>query len=478
MIVSGPKGAKMLFLLCTVLLVALSIEAAPQKDQINYLPGLEEKPSFLQYSGYLNVPGGKYFHYWFVESQKDPSSSPVVLWLNGGPGCSSVDGFLAGHGPFLVQEGGNTLKSNPHSWNKIANMLYLETPAGVGYSYSDDKSYQINDTQVARDNYMAMKDFFRLFPEFSENEFYIAGESYGGFYVPNLAVELSKDDSINLKGIAIGNGLTDYEINDNSLLYFAYYHGLIDTKLWSELQAACCKDNKCEFVKAKDQTCKVKTILAYSQARAIGLNSYNLYKKCEHGKPGEIRDLGDHFVVYIPGIYSTKVHSNFRTKLQRLSKLKKPIKLGVPCLDDTSINTYMNKLEVQKALHVHHLEPGWDVCSADVFWTFIRELRNVRAQYLELLNKGYRIFVYSGDSDMACNFLGIEWFVHSLERELQVPYNAWRYDEEGHSQIAGFVKQYANLTLLTVKGAGHMVATDKPKEALILFHKFINNEPF
>ncbi|XP_077315357.1 lysosomal protective protein-like [Lithobates pipiens] len=468
----------MVFLLCTMLLVALSIEAAPQKDQITYLPGLEEQPCFQQYSGYLNVSGGKYFHYWFVESQQDPSSSPVVLWLNGGPGCSSLDGFLAGHGPFLVQEGGNTLKSNPHSWNKIANMLYLETPAGVGYSYSDDKSYKINDTQVARDNYMAMKDFFRLFPEFSENEFYIAGESYGGFYVPNLAVELSKDDSINLKGIAIGNGLTDYDINDNSLFYFAYYHGLIDTKLWSELQAACCKDNKCDFKNAKDEICEAKTTVAFSQIHRDKLNIYNLYKKCEYGNPEEIRDLGDHFAVYIPGIYSTKVHSDFRTKLKRLSQLNKPIKLSVPCLDDTSINTYMNKREVQKALHVHHLKPGWDVCSENVFVTYIRELTNVRAQYLELLNKGYRIFVYSGDTDMACNFLGIEWFVHSLKQELQEQYRVWLYKEEGHLQIAGFIKQYANLTLLTVKGAGHMVASDKPKEAFILFQHFINNESF
>nr|DBA27812.1 TPA: hypothetical protein GDO54_008269 [Pyxicephalus adspersus] len=191
----------MILLLCTICLVIFSIQAAPQKDQIAFLPGLDEQPSFLQYSGYLNVPGGKYLHYWFVESQQNPSASPVVLWLNGGPGCSSLDGFLTGHGPFLVQEDGNTLKKNPHSWNK-----------------------------VAWDNHMALKDFFRLFPEFKDNDFYIAGESYGGFYVPRLAVELSKDVSINLKGIAIGNGLTSYDINSNSLLYFAYYHGLIDTE--------------------------------------------------------------------------------------------------------------------------------------------------------------------------------------------------------------------------------------------------------
>ncbi|KAM5125324.1 lysosomal protective protein [Mantella aurantiaca] len=471
-------SAHMISLLCVVILVTLCIDAAPSNHQIIDLPGLDKQPAFRQYSGYLSVPGGKHLHYWFVECQRDPTSSPLLLWLNGGPGCSSLDGFLTGHGPFLVQEDGNTLKENPHSWNKIVNMLYLETPAGVGFSYSDDKNYEINDTQVAQDNYMALKEFFRLFPELSENEFYIAGESYGGFYVPNLAVRLSKDGGINLKGIAIGNGLTSYEINDNSLLYFAYYHGLIDTNLWSELRASCCEGDKCEFANAESEECKLKAMSAYRQIGISGMNMYNMYKKCEHGDPGEIRDLGDHIVAYHPGIYTTNVQSRFRATLRRLSQSEKPVKMKTPCLDDTGINAYMNKPEVQKALHVPRLEPGWEVCSADVFQLFIRELDSIRDQYLELLDKGYRIFVYSGDTDMACNFLGIEWFVHSLGQKLQVPYKAWLYEEDGHQQIAGFVKKYANLTLLTVKGAGHMVATDKPKVASILFHHFINDEPF
>ncbi|CAI9535785.1 unnamed protein product [Staurois parvus] len=466
----------MIHLLCSVVLVALSIEAAPQKDQINHLPGLDEEPSFLQYSGYLNVPGGKYLHYWFVESQQDPSSSPVVLWLNGGPGCSSLGGFLKGHGPFLVQEDGHTLKSNPHSWNKIANMLYLESPAGVGFSYSDDKRYQTNDTQTARDNHMALKDFFHHFPEFSGNDFYIAGESYGGFYVPYLAVELSNDDSINLKGIAIGNGLTSYRMNHDSLMYFVYYHGLIDTELWSDMQSACCKETKCNFMDLKNQQCVQKMRIASVSFHQ--LNIYNLYKPCENGEPGQIRDLGDHVVAYHPGVYNPEIHSRFRAKLKKFSELKKPIKLGMPCANYTRINTYLNKPDVQAELHVKNPQTGWTSCSEEVFGLFDSDSEDVQDQYLELLKKGYRIFVYSGDIDMACNFLGVDWFITSLKLKMQVPYNVWWYTGEDPPQVAGFVKQYANLTLLTVKGAGHMVPEDKPEAAFIIFHHFINNEPF
>ncbi|MEE6528776.1 hypothetical protein FKM82_017356, partial [Ascaphus truei] len=83
---------------------------------------------------------------------------------------------------------------------------------------------------VAHNNYLALKEFFRLFPEFSKNDFYITGESYGGVYVPTLAVEVSQDPSINLKGIAVGNGLTSYELNYNSLFYFSHYHAILGTE--------------------------------------------------------------------------------------------------------------------------------------------------------------------------------------------------------------------------------------------------------
>ncbi|KAF3855586.1 hypothetical protein F7725_016309 [Dissostichus mawsoni] len=116
-------------------------------------PGLQKQPSFRHFSGYLNTV------FRLVESQKDPSSDPLVLWLNGGPGCSSLDGLLTEHGPYL-----------------IANVLYLESPAGVGFSYSDDKNYVTNDTEVSMNNYLALKEFFRLFPEFSKSELFLTDE--------------------------------------------------------------------------------------------------------------------------------------------------------------------------------------------------------------------------------------------------------------------------------------------------------------
>nr|KAF6329790.1 cathepsin A [Myotis myotis] len=433
----GRGGAEMVraapsplfFPLLLLLLWSPRGEAAPDQDEIQCLPGLAKQPSFRQYSGYLRGSGSKHLHYWFVESQKDPKSSPVVLWLNGGPGCSSLDGFLTEHGPFLVQPDGVTLEYNPYSWNLIANVLYLESPAGVGFSYSKDKFYATNDTEVAQSNFEALQDFFRLFPEYKDNELFLTGESYAGIYIPTLAVLVMQDPSMNLQGLAVGNGLSSYEQNDNSLVYFAYYHGLLGNRLWSSLQTHCCSQNKCNFYDNKDQECvnslqEVSHIVASS-----GLNIYNLY---------------------------------------------------APCTNTTAASTYLNNPFVRKALHIPEQLPGWDMCNFLVNIQYRRLYQSMDSQYLKLLGaQKYRILLYNGDVDMACNFLGDEWFVDSLNQKMEVQRRPWlvKYGDSGE-QIAGFVKEFSNIAFLTIKGAGHMVPTDKPQAALTMFSRFLNKQPY
>ncbi|XP_005102722.2 lysosomal protective protein-like [Aplysia californica] len=233
-------SVKELVLLLTAVTSAL-VSSAPSKDQIQHLPGLAQQPTFKQYSGYLSALGTKQLHYWFVESQNEPSSDPVVLWLNGGPGCSSLFGLLQENGPFTIQPDGKTLVANPSSWNTLTNVIYLEAPAGVGYSYSKDKDYRTDDDDTSLNNLVAMVDFFRKFPEYKKNDFYITGESYGGIYVPLLALRVVENRTINLKGFAIGNGLSDVKLNDNSVNFLTYYHGIVGSELWDKTLKDCCK---------------------------------------------------------------------------------------------------------------------------------------------------------------------------------------------------------------------------------------------
>ena len=154
-------------------------------DQVKDLPGLTFTPSFNHFSGYLQVSPTRHIHYWYIESMKDPSTDPVVFWTNGGPGCSGLLGLGTEMGPFVFEAGGK-LSLNPFTWNNIANILYVEQPAGVGFSkFSDPDDANVGDERAAEDNYKLIKAFFERFPERKPNEFFIASESYGGHYMPS-----------------------------------------------------------------------------------------------------------------------------------------------------------------------------------------------------------------------------------------------------------------------------------------------------
>ena len=259
------------------LLIALIINCVinDNSDQIKALPGFDGEPNFKQYSGYLN--GGKdiKLFYWFVESQVNPSNDPVLLWLNGGPGESSLWGMFLENGPFRVASDGKTLTSDPNSWNALANVLYLESPVGVGYSYyTGNDTYRSDDNSTALMNRLALQEFFNKFPKFKTNSFYIAGESYGGHYVPMLALELLKNSpDVNLKGLAIGNGWVDSKLQESSSFEYAYYHGaFIDHKSWTQTTNTKCKCSEsgqhCDF---SDQADSLIFKFNYN-----GLSPYNL----------------------------------------------------------------------------------------------------------------------------------------------------------------------------------------------------------
>jgi cathepsin A (carboxypeptidase C) len=271
---------------------------ASKSDEIISLPGLYPSPDFKQYSGYLDATQGRHLFYWFVESQNNPSKDPVVLWLNGGPGGSSLYGLFTENGPFRVLPDGKTLTYDEHSWNSLANILYLESPAGAGFSYSDNNDYRTSDDQTLKFNYEALKDFFKKYPKFSKNDFYLTGESYAGFYLPLLAVKIlnEKSSKINLKGLAIGNGHLDLKILAQSVVFSSLYHGLIDTRLFNDMKSQCCfgqkNDIECYFpiITPNDSmvpiipnplcTAKFKKFYDVYESSVHNHYVYNLYDSC------------------------------------------------------------------------------------------------------------------------------------------------------------------------------------------------------
>lgn len=142
-----------------------------------------------QSSGYLDIiDQDKHLFYWFFESRNDPSTDPIILWLNGGPGCSSITGLLFEKiGPSYITKEIKP-EHNPYSWNNNASVIFLEQPVGVGFSYSSKK---VGDTATAaKDTYVFLELFFQKFPQFLTSNLHIAGESYAGHYLPKIASEI------------------------------------------------------------------------------------------------------------------------------------------------------------------------------------------------------------------------------------------------------------------------------------------------
>ncbi|VDM80807.1 unnamed protein product [Strongylus vulgaris] len=143
------------------------------------LPGLTWALNFAHYSGYLAASPGNYLHYWLTESQNSPANDPLILWLNGGPGCSSLGGLFEELGPFHVNSDGKTLFENVFSWNKVGNVLFMEAPRDVGFSY---RSSDVKPDSSYNDDYVWD----------SKTTIRINRESYGGVYVPTLTRALIK----------------------------------------------------------------------------------------------------------------------------------------------------------------------------------------------------------------------------------------------------------------------------------------------
>lgn len=449
-----------------VLLTALPGRRAAQ-DGIQQLPGLREQPGFKQYSGFLQAGGSRRLHYWFVESQHSPNTDPVVLWMNGGPGCSSLIGMMTELGPFRLSSDGHNLTTNPYSWNKVANVVFLEAPVGVGFSYDQSGShYNRSDDTTADDNYLAVQDFFSKFPHLRKNDFYVTGESYAGVYVPMLTLRILRNPGeIRLKGLAIGNGFFDRDLRQNSRIFFGYYHGLFSQQTWNKLTKNCCNgslsQHSCDFYGSVSPPCA--EAVKEAEINFDGLNHYNLYDPCE-----DLTEANPETSSRMEMNWSRIFESRHRTPSVMSSS---PVQ---SCIDDSAVERYLNRRDVKSALHVLESPLCWEKCRSKFNYT--KQYSSMKDTVRKLVDsKRLRTLIYNGDVDMVCNFLSNQWFLDALGYPLTSPNKRWMYGKH----VAGFFQTYkGNITFLTVKGAGHLVPTSKPAQALQMITTFLSGKPF
>ncbi|EJD05531.1 serine carboxypeptidase [Fomitiporia mediterranea MF3/22] len=429
-------------------------------------------PDVQQYSGYLDVTDGKHLFFWFFESRTYPETAPLILWLNGGPGCSSSTGLLFELGPCRIANDGLNITYNPHSWNTHANIIFLDQPVNVGYSYSDDGS-SVNTSPAAGEDVLAfLQLFLTRFPKYADAPFHIAAESYGGTYAPNFAsiihkhnkaLELSPKENvvkINLASIMIGNGMTDRYIQDASIPTFACEGPF---PIYDDPNGP-----ECQALRGKVPTCQRLINACYKYNSRLACVPAGIY--CNAQLYGPIQQSGKN-------PYDVR-------------KTCDPEKDTSLCYKQMGwIETWMN--EEQNKLDVGaHPDVEFASCNFQVNQAFMLQgdsTHNSALLLTDLVNDGVRVLIYAGNADYMCNFIGNEAWLEAMGSKFHDAFAAseaqpWITLSGG--KIAGTVRTAGaneftagNVTFVTVYDAGHMVPFDQPEAALDLITRWIFDAP-
>lgn len=419
-------------------------------------------PTVSVYTGYLDVDqGAKHLFFYFFESRRHPETDDVMMWINGGPGCSAALGLLFEHGPCSIDVNGSSptgTKWNPYSWNKEANIFFLDQPVGVGYSYADFGETVETTEDAAQNVHAFITIFFEVFKQFEGRPLHLAGESYGGRYLPIFASEIYDQNeiakaegrsTINLHSILIGNGITDI-----STLYQGRYEIECGT---AALEVPFQQISSCVCMKSALPRCQ-----AFMRDGCID--------QFDHINCGAA-------VAFCDAQLSTAMWASGRNVYD----------VSMTCEDqelcyagNAIIRDFLDAPETRKMLGAE--SPGeFSLCSSVVGRNFVSHLdkwaHHTQDYVSALLERNIRVLIYAGTYDWQCNWIANKLWVDKLDWTGRSAYakeswRSWYVDGEK----AGETKSAGPLTFATVLGAGHMVPHDKPAEAQALVSRWLANQ--
>ena len=387
----------------------------------------------------------------FFESRNDPENDPVVLWLNGGPGCSSLTGLFLELGPASIDKNLKII-DNPYSWNNNASVIFLDQPVNVGYSYSGGS---VSDTVAAgKDVYALLSLFFKQFPEYATQDFHIAGESYAGHYIPVFASEIlaHKKRNINLQSVLIGNGLTD------ALNQYEYYQPMA---CGEGGYPAVLDESSCQSMENALPRCLSMIESCYSSESVWSCVPASIY--CNNALLGPYQRTGQN--VY-----------DVRGKCEDSSNL---------CYSELGyISEWLNKESVREALGAE--VDGYDSCNMDINRNFLfhgdwmKPFHRLVPGLLEQIP----VLIYAGDADFICNWLGNKAWSDALEWPGHKDYASASMEDlkisdgDNKGDKFGQVKSSGNFTFMRIYGAGHMVPLDQPEAGVEFLNRWIQGEWF
>ncbi|XP_062020606.1 serine carboxypeptidase-like 50 [Rosa rugosa] len=409
-------------------------------------PPLLPKQALPTKSGYLpvNPTTTSAIFYTFYEAQNPTSplsQTPLLIWLQGGPGCSSMVGNFFELGPWRVNFHKHpsdplTLEPNSGSWNRIFGLVFLDNPIGTGFSIaSTPEEIPRNQFAVAQHLFAAITEFIELDPVFRSRPVYITGESYAGKYIPaigyyilqrNIDAESSGSDRhVNLAGVAIGNGETDPVIQVKTHAVNAYFSGLINERQKREVEEL--------------------------QFEAVDFSRAGKWSEAKIARSRVLDRLQD--MTGLPTLYDIRRNASYETHL---------------------VGELLRNEEVRKALGVSNESIVFEECSHLVGEVLHEDMmKSVKYMVEELVRKS-KVLLYQGQFDMRCGVVANEAWVKTMkwegiERFLSADRRVWRLGGE----VAGYVQKWGSLSFVLVSGAGHLVPADQPLRAQAMIEDWV-----
>ncbi|XP_040568439.1 venom serine carboxypeptidase [Lepeophtheirus salmonis] len=421
-------------------------------ESLVYGVGPDDEDDLVSYSGFLRIDDildSNLFFWFFPSCHPHPGSRPLIIWLQGGPGTTSLYGLFKEIGPFLSKS--RTIPStepfltlNPFSWHKEANILFIDNPIGTGFSFTKNvtSGYHIKQKSIAIDLGNFLEQFALLYPHYLPDwsdefpiQLYLFGESYGGTHVISLAKHILENPivNMNLTGVGIGNGWISPS-NHVSYSDFLKNLGLI-----------------------KKQTYQ---ILHRNEKIVLDLIEQGKFKRANDHRQNVLTDILA-LLSYTNAYDITKSQSDL-TMWDFWPYIQKPI--------------------VRKALHVGnlHFSDGLRV---------IHELgSSIMMDQIDalgiVLNSGVDVLIYHGMFDLILPLSGVS---QALENTLEwkgkkswltAPRKSYWYrvSETSESQLLGYIQKAAGLSFVIVRNCGHMVPIDQPAWMFQILKDFLTKK--
>jgi len=376
---------------------------------------------------------GDFIFYFLFKARESYPQKKLLIWLNGGPGCSSEIGMLTENGPYLFDKT-LKLKYNEFAWNKYYDIIYVDQPVGTMYSSVKDQAhYCRNETCVAQNFAIFLRNFVTIHhPEYQGIPIYIAGESYAGHFIPAIIAHLVKTadkNIVNLQGAAIGNGLTDVAVQFPVYPDFVLDNKMLNVFVYVIMKglAMVCNIALAHDLRIFDPLC-VSTLYVIGGAADVK-NYYDIRRNDTD------YDIDAEVIKFL----NNKTHQKlFGVKERNITEL---------CDGPT-----------------HEIMYG-DWCTP------------VTKDIAYVLDMGLKVLLYYGDKDYICNWYGGEALANKIEWSGMEEYHREQYkDIEYKGKISARYKKYGKFTFMIVKDAGHMVPGDQKDFSLHMIKSFVENE--